>query len=120
MDKTTMPHDPIKARYWAEKRARRDKPRKLTPAQMMSRFARLISAGLMHLGSTSPTGSNDGARNNGLHDRRRAFIEAYNANPLNVLPGRVVHELYRTCKTQAEMERKGRDWLARRERRVAA
>lgn len=34
-----------------------------------------------------------------MSERRKAFIDAHNRNPLNFLPGTIVHALYRIPKT---------------------
>lgn len=50
--------------------------------------------------------------NAALLRRRAAFINAFNANPLNFLPGAVVYKIYRQDLAQSDMERVGNKILA--------
>lgn len=55
-------------------------------------------------------------RSQETQERRDKFIAAYNATPLNHLPGATVHSLYRRCKSQSEMEREAEHILEIRRR----
>lgn len=45
--------------------------------------------------------------------RRRAFIETYNDNPMNFVPGDVGRVLYRDYDTQRDMEAAAADWIGK-------
>lgn len=114
MDSNTGPQDAVKARYWAEKKARQNKPDRFG----FDTLARAMWTGLFKIAENGRYRPDH--RTDKTEQRHLDFIAAYNANPLNFLSGSIVHKLQRTHKSQVAMEANGQEILDELRRRRAA